>query len=91
MRYEQLFSQESNGIKEITAAIKLKPNAKPVYQKAKPVSHSIVSKFIFKYERLLNKGIMYPVTSSEWASPVVHVPKPSGEVRVCGDYKALIK
>ena len=32
-------------------------------------------------------GILERVTSSDWAAPVVPVPKESGRIRVCGDYK----
>ena len=32
---------------------------------------------------------IYPVSSSNWASPVVHVSTSDGSIRVCGDYKAI--
>ncbi|XP_077869843.1 uncharacterized protein LOC144362348 [Saccoglossus kowalevskii] len=32
-------------------------------------------------------GIIKPVTHSDWATPVVPVPKTDGTVRICGDYK----
>lgn len=37
-------------------------------------------------DRLEKLGIITPVTSAEWAAPVVVVRKPNGLVRICGDY-----
>ena len=86
---EQLFSNDNTGIKEFTASLKLKPNARPVYQKSRPVPYSMIAKVEDAYEKLIKADIFYPVANSQWASPVVHVPKTEGPVRVCGDYKTV--
>ena len=38
---------------------------------------------------LTESDILYLVSSTSWASPVVHVPKSDGSLRVCGNYKAI--
>ena len=40
--------------------------------------------------RLENLGILEKVSSSEWATPIVAVPKKEGNIRICGDYKHTI-
>ena len=32
-------------------------------------------------------GVVEPIRHSEWAAPIVPVPKADGSVRICGDYK----
>ena len=55
--------------------------------KDRPVPYSLVEKVEKKYDRLVQSDILYPVSNSKWASPVVHVS--DGSIRVCGDYKAI--
>ena len=57
--------------------------------KNRPVPYSLVVKVEKEYDRLVESDILYPVSSSDWASPVVHVPKSDGSLQVCGDYKGI--
>ena len=40
--------------------------------------------------KLEENGVIVKIEQSDWASPVVVVPKADGSVRICGDYKATI-
>jgi len=42
-------------------------------------------------QKLLNAGVIYPISDSEWAFPLVIVPNKNGKWRVCVDYIALNK
>ena len=86
-----LFSAQGSGIEGFKGSLKLKDGAKPVFMKDRPVPYSLVEKVEKEYDRLVESDILYPVSSSNWASPVVHVPKSDGSLRVCGDYKAINK
>lgn len=41
-------------------------------------------------ERLIEQDIITPVNDSDWGTPIVPIPKPDGEIRICGDYKSTI-
>ena len=44
-----------------------------------------------RLERFENAGIIIKqVTFSDWATPIVPVPKADGTIRICGDYKVTI-
>ena len=36
------------------------------------------------------EGILEKVEYSEWAAPIVSVPKKDGKLHICGDYKVTI-
>jgi hypothetical protein len=42
-------------------------------------------------QKLFNAGFIYPISDSEWVSPLVIMPKTNGKWRVCVDYRALNK
>ena len=86
--HKNLFSSRGSGIKDLIGSLKLKEGAKLVFRKDRPVPYSLVKKVEKEYDRLVQSDILYPVSSTKWASPVVHVPKSDGSIRVCWDYKA---
>jgi hypothetical protein len=69
-KHEGLFNNERNGIRGVKASLKLKPEAKPVFQKSRPVPYSLTNDVQKEYNRLMQADIpayTRPVTFSEWA------------------------
>lgn len=44
-----------------------------------------------KLQKLLNVGFIYPISNSQWVSPLVVVSKKNGKWRICVDYRELNK
>lgn len=68
--------------------ITLKEGAKPVYSqpyRAGPKSREVEHREV---DKMLEKKVIEP-SQSEWASPVVIIPKPDGSLRFCVDYRKL--
>ena len=68
----------------------MKDDVAPIFHKARPVPYSLREKVDKELDKQLGAGILKKVERSEWASPVVIVPKPDGSVRICSDYKVSI-
>ena len=65
-------------------------NSKPIFHKARPVPFAMKRKVETSLLDLEQKGIIQKVEYSDWAAPIVPVVKPSGALRLCGDYKVTI-
>ena len=89
-RYAEIFKPELGTIKGVTAKLLLKDNVKPVFQKARPVPYALRPAVEKELKKMEDEGIIEPVEVSNWATPIVCVPKTDGSVRVCGDYKGTV-
>ncbi|XP_011663400.1 uncharacterized protein LOC105437924 [Strongylocentrotus purpuratus] len=72
------------------AKIKVKSDAQPCFNKARPVSYALRNKVEAELDKLVEQGVLIPVSHSNWAAPIVVVPKSDKSIRICGDYKTTI-
>ena len=88
--YSAVFKEDLGPMQKFTANLHLQPEGRPRFRKARPVPFALKSALESELDRLENMGILEKVTHSQWASPVVAVPKADGRLRLCGDYKATL-
>lgn len=89
-KYAKVFENEVGLIKNYECDIKLKDNASPVFRKPRPVPLSLRTGIERELDRLVDSGVLKPVSTSEWATPIVPVVKPTGEIRICADYSSTL-
>ena len=66
------------------------PDAQPKFFKPWPVPFTIKSVIEQELDQLEASGAIEKVTCSDWAAPIVPVPKKDGKFWMCGDYKVTI-
>ena len=77
-------------LKGIKAHVELVEGAKPVYAKPYRVPYALRAKVELELGKVEKAGVITPVTSSEWPTGVVVVPKKNGAIRLCGNYKTTV-
>jgi hypothetical protein len=84
--FAELFDNDlSKPIQGITVDIRMKPGVKGFVHKPYTVPFSMREKFEKELDALESSDIIERVEYVEWASPMVGVKKPNGEVRPCLD------
>ena len=62
----------------------VKENAVPKFHKLRSVPYAIRGAIEKDLERLESLGVIEKTNHSEWAAPIVPVPKADGSIRICG-------
>ena len=86
-KHQDLFDGQLGLFKGIKAHVELVEVAKPVYNKPDRVPYALRLKVELELGKLEKAGVITPVTSSDWATGVVVVPKKNGAIRLHGNYK----
>uniref|UniRef100_A0A914HA85 RNA-directed DNA polymerase n=1 Tax=Globodera rostochiensis TaxID=31243 RepID=A0A914HA85_GLORO len=84
--FSEVFSSDLGRCTKAKAHLILKPDAKPVYCKARPVPHGAIDAVNDELDRLLKIGAIKPIEFSHWAAPILAVKKKNGKTRVCIDF-----
>lgn len=89
--FKDVFEGSFGTIKGFRGSTALKADARPVFCKARVIPYALKDGVEEELRDLDAKGILYPVQESEWATPLVVVPKKDGTtVRLCGDYHVTL-
>lgn len=88
-QYPDIFQQGIGHCKSFKIAIHLKANKLPSFSRPRDIPYSRRAATKEELDRLEQAGVLEHIDFSEWAAPIVVVTKPSGKVRICGDFKKL--
>ena len=89
-KYPKIFEDRVGRMKGYQAKINLKKGAVPKYCKARSVPFAVQEAVTNELDRLEKEGVIESIPYSEWASPIVVVPKPDGGIRICADFKRTL-
>ncbi len=89
-RYVEVFEEGLGPMNTFEASLSVKPGCKPRFHKARPVPFALKPAIERELDRLEEAGIIQKVAHSQWAAPIVPVPKGDGKIRLCGDYKVTV-
>ncbi|XP_064458854.1 uncharacterized protein K02A2.6-like [Ornithodoros turicata] len=68
----------------------VRERAPPKFFKPRPIPFATRQAVETDLQRQVKSGVLQPVEVSDWATPIVVVPKPNGAVRVCGDFSVTV-
>ena len=89
-RHAVVFGEDRGHLRHTKDHLHLVEGATPRFCKARPLPYALRDKVATELDRLEHDGILTKVSWSEWATPVVSVPKKDGSVRICGDFKVSL-
>lgn len=64
--------------------------AKPVYSNARQIPLRLREPVRAELNRLVKEGVLTPVYSSKWATPIVTIYKKDGNLRICADFSRTV-
>ena len=89
-QFKDIFAVGLGTVRSAKVKLAVDESAHPKFCKPKPVPLAMKSAVEQELERLEKEGVLEKVNFSEWAAPIVAVPKKDGWVRICGDYKVTV-
>ncbi|XP_015680545.1 uncharacterized protein K02A2.6-like, partial [Protobothrops mucrosquamatus] len=88
--FADVFSHELGKYKGPPITLHLNPTVTPVRIKPRRVPFVLKTKIDAELDKLVQQGVLQPVDSSRWETPIVTPLKANGEVHICADYKCTI-
>lgn len=88
--FSDVFKSELGTYSVNKVHLELKEGTAPIFFKPRPVPLAWKPKIENKLNQLVELGMLQPIDDSEWGTPIVPILKPTGDLRVCGDYKVTL-
>ncbi|CAF4492109.1 unnamed protein product, partial [Rotaria sp. Silwood2] len=83
--YQEIF-KKGLGRCKIKAQLHIKPNVTPKICKPRSLSFAYRQAVENNLNRLVSEQVLEPINTAKWAAPIVVVPKPADNVRICADF-----
>ncbi|KII64435.1 hypothetical protein RF11_15436 [Thelohanellus kitauei] len=88
-QYRRLFDESRLGTsKYFKAILHLKKDSTRKFSKTRSITYALYHMVKEELNRLVQKGTIEQVETNEWSFPMVVVPKPNGDLRICVDLRA---
>ncbi|CAB0011063.1 unnamed protein product, partial [Nesidiocoris tenuis] len=88
--FADIFKEDVGEVPNYKISLKFKEPVKPVFLKPRTVPFSLKPLVEAELNKLEAQGIITKTQFSEWGTPLVVIPKPNGDVRICADYKVTV-
>lgn len=85
-KFPALFEDSLGLCNKMQATLTLKPDARGVLRRARPVPFAAQEPIEAELKRLQLMGVITPIDFSEFTAPIVVVKKSNGRIRICADY-----
>ena len=79
-KHQEVFRDELGTVSSFQASLQMKTDATPKFFKPRPVPFAIKEAIGCELDRMQKEGIIEKIEHSEWAPPIVAVPKKNGVV-----------
>jgi len=89
-QYKDVFSDTLGTITPFKAKLHVSSSAQPKFFRPRSVLFALRAQVDQELDRLESIGVLEKTRYSEWAAPIVAVPKRDGSIRLCGDYKVTV-
>ena len=89
-KYPEVFQEDLGTMKSFKAHLHLKEGVTPKFCRPRKVPFAIKESVGKELDRLEEAGIVIKENYSDWAAPIIPVPKQDGSIRVCGDFTVTI-
>ena len=85
--YKEVLKSKMSTLKGFEVELKIDPDCKPKFCKARSVLYALNKRIEKELERLVEDNIYEPIQYSKWEASIVPILKDDSTVRICGDYK----
>ncbi|CAB0017933.1 unnamed protein product, partial [Nesidiocoris tenuis] len=89
-KFSDVFEKKIGTVPNYTVSLQFRNDARPVFLKPRTVPYAIKEQVETEIRKLEAEGIIEKTNSSAWGTPLVVIPKPNGELRLCADYKVTV-
>uniref|UniRef100_T1ISP4 Reverse transcriptase domain-containing protein n=1 Tax=Strigamia maritima TaxID=126957 RepID=T1ISP4_STRMM len=90
IKHAHVFCDEVGCAKSIKVHIDIDPDVNPVFLKAYPVPIAMKEKVEAELHRLQSLNIISPIAASKWATPIMHVKKADGTMKIAGCFNRTV-